>query len=313
MLRRFALTSAVLLAGLTTAAQAQVKLEYKHIEGTTSKVKTASKTHQILSIAGMDIETNSEETVVSSSAVGKRRPDGTLPIEVKIEDLKAQLSLPGGLSLDFDSANPPAKKDDSPIGFVLDIFKAVAGSAYTVTLDKQDKVMGVEGLQKVLDKANDLDPKAAAALKGRLDVERIKDAYEQEHGNLPPILVREGETWERKEVSDIGGGQTLTFQKRYEYQGTVEKDGATLDKIGVKALAVKYDMDANADSPAKVDKSDLHVESSDGTILFDRKLGTVVERKGSTRIKGDMTLTVNGMELPSKLDLSLETGSQLQK
>jgi hypothetical protein len=313
MLRRFVLAPALVLAGMTTATQAQVKLEYKYVEGTTSKVKTTVKVHQILNLANMDVETNSDQVLTSVSTTGKRKPDGTLPIESKIESLKVDLSLPGGVNIAFDSANPPSKKDESPLGVVVDIFQALAGSTYTVVLDKQDKVLGVEGTQKLLDKANEINPKAAEALKSRLDVERIKGVFEQEHGNLPPILVREGETWERKEVSDIGGNQTLTFQKRYEYQGTVQKDGTTLDKIGVKALTVKYEMDPNADSPAKVDKSDLKIESSDGTILFDRSLGKVVESNDSTRIKGDMSLSINGMDLPTKLDLTFETSSHLQK
>jgi len=130
-------------------------------------------------------------------------------------------------------------------------------------------------------------------------------------------LVREGEPWERTETSDISGGQTLTFKKRYEYLGTVTKGGKTLDKIGVKALDVTLKMDPNVEAPAKITKSDLKVESSDGTILFDREAGTAVEHDETYRVKGDMTIVIkiNGedKELPSKIDLTIGSATTLEK
>jgi uncharacterized protein DUF6263 len=312
MLRRVAVASMIMLAGIASVAQAQVKLEIKHREGTKAKVQSLSKTHQILSLNGMDIETSSEESATVRSSVGTRRADGTLPIELKIESLRAQINLPGNMVISFDSANPPEKKDESPLGFLIDLFKVLAGSSYTMILDKQDKIVAVEGTQQVLDKAGALNPMALELLKNRMDVEHIKRTYEVEAGVFPSILVRPGETWEKEEANEIGGGQTLTFKKRYEYQGTVEKDGAKLDKIGVKALSVAYSMDPNTTSPAKVEKSDLKIDSSDSTILFDRTKGHIVERTGKTKITGDMTLSINGTEIPSKLDLTLESSLKVQ-
>lgn len=309
--RAVALSSVILLLGLCSASQAQVKLELKNNEGSNLKHKTVSKTHQLLTIQGQKVETDADETVMTSVAVGKRKADGTLEITSKIDSLNVQLNLPGNMVVTFDSASPPEKKDDGPLGFLVDVFKVIAGSSYTVVVDKQDKFVSVDGLQQTLDKAGQLDPKAAALLKSRLDSDRIKKEYDQQHAFLPDILIRPGDSWERTESNDIGGGQTLTFKKRYEYQGTVEKDGKTLDKIGVKATAVTYAMDADTESPAKVVKSDLAIDSSDGTILFDRKLGDVVERSGVNKIKGTMTISINGTELPSELDLTLEAKTEV--
>ena len=59
-------------------------------------------------------------------------------------------------------------------------------------------------------------------------------------------------------------------------------------------------------------KSDLKVESSEGTILFDREQGCVVESRDKTQIKGSMTFSAGGMELPGQLELSIQTNVQLQ-
>ena len=80
--------------------------------------------------------------------------------------------------------------------------------------------------------------------------------------------------------------------------GTEKKGDKTLDKITSKATEVKYSMDPESQSPLKVTKSDLKIESSNGTILFDREAGCVVESKGKTQIKGSMTFMIQGQERP---------------
>ena len=149
-------------------------------------------------------------------------------------------------------------------------------------------------------------------VRSQLESDKLKKEFEQSHRNLPDVLARPGESWERTETVDVGGGQTLTFRKKYEYAGTEKKGDKTLDKITSKAIEVKYSMDPNAESPLKVTKSDLKVESSDGTILFDREAGCIVEAKGKTHIKGSMTFSIQGQELPGELDLTLDTTTQLQ-
>src|SRR5262249_47256623 len=149
--------------------------------------------------------------------------------------------------------------------------------AYTVVLDNQNKVKSIEGTEPLIEKADKLDPKGRDALRSRLEADKLKSRFEQAHRNLPDVLARTGEPWERTEVMDVGGGQTLTFRKKYEYSGTEKKGDKTLDKITSKAIEVKYSMDADAPSPLKVTQSDLKVESSDGTILFDREEGCIVE------------------------------------
>lgn len=311
MVRRMLATMA-LVGVLCPAAWAQVKLEYKPAEGRTLRHKTVVKVNQVLSVAGMDVATGSESDVVTTSANGKRRDDGTLPIGIAIDSIRSKITIQGQ-EFTVDSADKDPKIDVPGLDFVGALIKATRGASYTVVLDAKNAVKAVEGTEKNLEKVADLPPQAAAEFKSRFDVDHIKREFEQEHGNFPDGLVREGEPWERTETSDIGGGQSLTLKKRYEYKGTVQKDGKALDKIGVKALEVTYKMDPNAESPAKVTKSDLKVESSDGTILFDREAGAAVEHAETYRITGDMTLVIAGKDYPSKLDLTIGSTTTSEK
>jgi len=297
---------------LVPGAFAQVKLEYKFNEGRGTKTKVTSKVQQTLTLAGMDIETSADEVVAAHSSIGKRADDGSLPIHSTVDSIRAQFTIQGQ-TYSYDTTDPNAKIELPQLAFVGDVLKALAGSSYTVVLDKANKVKAVEGGEKILEKAKDLDPMALETLKDRMEVDRIRREFEKSHANLPTILVREGEPWEQTETDDIGSGQTLTFRRRYEYKGTVQRDGKTLDRIAITALDVKYAMDPDSKSPLKVTRSDLSVDSSKGEMLFDRGEGEVVERKGVTRIKGDMDFKANDMDLPGKLDLTLDTTVEVGK
>jgi hypothetical protein len=302
--------SLAVLGVLGGSVRAQVKLEYKFVEGSSTSSKSTTKTHQILTIMGQDIETTAEESVGATQLVGKRAADGTLPITQSIDSIKTMISLPGGAEVRFDSANPGDAKNDLPqLAFLSDLFKAVVGSSYTIVLDAKNKVKAIEGADKILEKVKDKGEQVIDALKSRSDAEKLKKAFDEAHNNMPNILVREGEPWDRTDTRDIGGGQTLTFKNRYEYLGTVNKAGKMLDKLGVRSTGVTLTMDPDSKSPAKIVSSDLKVESSDSTILFDRAAGIIVDRTSKVQIKGDITLEANGQQLPAKLDLTIDSNT----
>ena len=149
-------------------------------------------------------------------------------------------------------------------------------------------------------------------LSKQFESEKLKKSFEQESQVLPDVLARPGETWSRTQTIEIGGGQTLSFLKKYEYKGTEKKGDRELDKISSKVLEVKYSTDADSNLPLKPIKSDLKPESSEGMLLFDREGGHVVSSKDKVRIKGSITFSANKEELPSTLDLSIETDVDLQ-
>lgn len=292
--------------------KAQVKLEHKYPEGQKLTYKSISKTSQTLTLMGMEIESNEERTVVSSVATGKRRSDSTLPLERKVESLRADLSLPGGIKVVFDTADPNAKIDAPSLSFLADIFKLAGQITYTIVLDEHNKVKAIEGTEKLQEKAEKLDPQARDLVSKSFDSDKLKRAFEQEAQILPDVLARPGETWERDQTIEIGGGQTLSFRKKFEYKGTEKKGDKELDKISSRVLEVKYNTDPDSNLPLKPIKSELKPEDSGGVILFDREGGHVYSSRDKIRVKGDITFSANGQEIPSKLDLSIETSVELQ-
>jgi hypothetical protein len=313
-LRKVAPLAAALVVVLAQAAQAQVKLQFKFPENAEATYVDSVHVDQTLTINGMDVPTKSDQSSRTRQAAGAKRPDGSVPVTYTVEAAKLQLEAPGvSLTVDSDDKGEPPAGELPQLKVVRDIFRALVGASYTIVFDKDGKVAAVEGAEKAIPKADDLAPEAAAALRERFAAERLKSEAVEQFGIFPDVLLRQGEPWDRSETMDLGGGQTLTFQKQYEYQGTVEKGGRTLDKIGVKASEVSYRMEPNPNNPVSVENSALKMESSDGTILFDRQAGQVVESNLKLHIVGELTLVIMGNNLPSQLDLTLESTSALQE
>lgn len=306
-------TLVVAVLGSAVSAPAQVKLGFKFPENKDFSYVETVKVDQTLTLAGQEVPTKSEQSVRSRSSVGAKRDDGSIPVKRTIEALKVQLDLPMGINLTIDTED----KGDPPAGElpqlkpIRDVIKALAGATYTVVMDPSGKVAAVEGAEQAV-KVDDLDQMVADQIKKRFDADRLKRETAEEYGVFPDSLLRKGEPWDRTETQDLGGGQTLTYQKQYEYQGTVDQGGKALDKISVKVNTVSYAMEPNPGFPLTVDKSDLKIDSSDGSILFDRELGQIVSNHLKMRIVGDMTFTANGQNVPAKLDLTMETDSELK-
>jgi hypothetical protein len=308
-MQRIAILSLVLTLGAASAARAQVNLEAKYPEGTSRTLQEFTRYHQILTIAGQNVETNVDASMTIRSEVGKRMPDGTLRVRNTFQRIQISLELPMG-KLVYDSDKPgEAKSDVAELQAILDAERALKGATYTFVFDKDNKLTAVEGLQEILKGA---PAGAMDTLKERLTEDRFKREHKQGLEILPGKPVNKGDKWQRTTTTDIGAGQTLKFDTFYQYEGTVERGGKTLDKISFFQSTVTYDLDPNSPIPLKVAKSDLKIDSSTGTILWDREAGQVVEKTEATHLLGPMTFSVNGMDLEGKVDLTIDTGTKQQ-
>ncbi len=284
---------------------AQVSLELKYSPGSKSVSETDVKTHQILTLAGTDLETTSTSLSITSQTIGPRGDDGSLTVQDKVDVLQTEVGLPGGITLRFDSANPDKKADIPQLEPIMERLRVTFKTPVTTILDGMNKVKEIKFPEGVVESLGDSN-------KSLFDSAKRKKAAEQARGYLPDEAVKPGETWERALDADIGDGQTMAFRIKYTYVGTVEQDGQTFDKITAKAFEVNYSIDP-ANPTLKVAKSDLKVTESDETVLFDRERGFVQQKTGKIRIQGPLTLVFNGVELEGKVDLTMEQKTKRQK
>ena len=297
-----------LLVLLTPSAYGQVRLEHKLREGVTYTQSVTSTVDQTLTIAGMAFDTKAETAAKTKASIGSRDATGNLRVQEKVESMQINMSTQGQ-QYTFDSANPD-NKGASPLEMLRDVHKAMMKNVSTVIYDKSGKVQSVEIDQNLL---GALPEELRQIVKSQLDPENLKKAANQEIERLPSEPVKKGDAWVRTENVNFGAGQLMTFQTEYTYQGTIEKDGRTLDKITSKVLSVMFALAEDSPLPLKLKGSDLKATDSEGTLLFDRNEGHFIETSANTQISGDIGFTANGMDLPSKLDLKLKATTTVSK
>jgi hypothetical protein len=241
-----------------------------------------------------------------STVNGTRGADGVLRQQQKIESLKAKITLPGGVNLEFDSTKPDAPPPGTQFDVLLDLIKVNAKSSWAVVRGPDNRVTAIEGREKVLE---GLDETKKSLLQKQVDPAYLRDAANKEAEKLPNKPVNKGDTWEVTETLRLEQGQNMTFKTKYTYEGTVDHNGKQVDKIVPQVMEVSYGVDADAPLPLKVTGSELKPMMLEGVIFFDREKGHIVESRSSVQIKGTINFEVNGQALPAQLDLTMSTSS----
>lgn len=288
---------------MCTLAHGQVKLERKYKEGSNRTVEVSTNLEQTLVIAGMNTETASETRMTVTSNVGKRDAAGQLRIDETINAMQITTKVMGS-EYSFDSSNPD-KVGSSPLEMLRPIHKALAGRKTTTVYNKNNEVVAVDFDQNLL---NNAPEQVRNLVKGQLDAEQMKKTANEELQRLPSEPVKVGDTWERTSKANLGAGQIMTSTMKYTYEGEKEKNGKKLDKITFKTLSVDFGLE-DSPLPLSVKSSDLKPAESDGELWFDREAGIVVEQTAMVRIKGDITFVINNNDVPSQLDLKIQSSS----
>jgi hypothetical protein len=291
--RRFALLVAVSLLA-PSLATAQVVLQTKVENGIHYQLKENVTTDQSLALGGQSFDTHGEVTVVSEVRHGQRDNDGKLPVSTTFKKIVAKMALPDDITLEFDSANPDKKADNDSLEIVLDRFRALVDLKITHTVDSMGKVDDIEGVTQ----------------ESGLDKTELQSNYQQNLDRIPATPLNVGDKWEKTEEQNLGGGQVFKFKRIYEYQGEKTVDGRKFDEITAKDESVEFFIREGGQIPGKVTKSDLSVDSSQHTLLFDREKGRVVDMKSRIRVKGNVALEIAGNDLEGTLDLTMDSRRQ---
>ncbi len=131
----------------------------------------------------------------------------------------------------FDSANPD-NKGSSPFEVVRDVHKAIARCTTTTVFDKNDRAVAIETDEDTL---GSLPAEVQALVKSQLRSEGLKNAVNEEIDQIKREPLNKGDTWGRMKTANFGAGQVMDFKSQFTYEGTIERDGKTLDKITTKS------------------------------------------------------------------------------
>src|SRR5690606_19127366 len=121
-----------LLQPRSTAAQEAVTLKYAPpLEvGATYEMEAEVKTDQILTLAGMPLETHGDTFRTMTEKVVGRSSTGGWTFEGAFSLVQSDLELPGGLKVSFNSNNPDQASAQGQLEMIVEALKATAGAKW---------------------------------------------------------------------------------------------------------------------------------------------------------------------------------------
>ena len=309
-MNRLLLSALLVVAGAATAsAQVEIRHNPTYTAGSEIRTVTEMKLDQTLVLAGMNVDTAVESFTAIKEQIGEKTGDGKIPVTSSFEYYIINLNTPAG-KYSFDSNSPDAGTPVAGLEGLDTMFKALSKARWIATINDKQELESIEFLD---------DPFAGLDEQTKKEVspDRFKDDYAIQLARYPDKPVSVGDKWTRTEESQIGAAQTLTFEREFEYLGTEESGGRTFDRIGVKALSVKYAIGSGSPLPLKLDDSDLKIASSEGVMLYDRESKSVTSSNDKVKIEGTLnfSISINGQtqKLPSELDLTIESKSNVER
>lgn len=295
--------AALAFLGLVVPAFAQdkpVTLKWKFEKDKTFYQEMKTETVQNMKVMGSDVKQTQVQTFYFSWTPKSQEADGSWVIEQEILAVKMDIDI-GGSKIAYDSTK---EGTSGPLG---DFFKALVGSKFKVTVDKNMKVTKVEGRDDFLKKLVAANPQMEPLLKQILSEDALKEMAEPTFGVVPAQEVKKGQSWERKSSLDMGPIGKYENSFKYTYDGMQDK----LDKIKVET-SLKYvpptDAVAGAGSlPFKIKSADLKSTNGTGVILFDNTLGRVVSSDMSLDLEGKLSIEIGGQTTVVELKQTQKT------
>ncbi len=284
--------AAGLLLALFAPVMAQeakpVKLEAKFEKDKTFYQTVTVETTRDLKSAGATANEKSKLTFFLACTPLKQE-DKNWVVKLKVEGAQVDVEG-GGHKVAYDST-----KDDNPPGALSDLFKALVGAEFTLTLDPEMKATRVEGRDKALEALTKADPQLADMARQVLSEDVLKGLADVSFPALPNKEVKKGESWGR--TAERALGPLGTFETKYTYTDDGPEKDANHEKITVKAeLTYKKPSDTRAGFPFKINSADLKTAEGSGTVDFRKDRGRAEKSELKLTLKGKLNIDVGGKD-----------------
>ncbi|MBI2803427.1 MAG: hypothetical protein HYX68_00405 [Planctomycetes bacterium] len=249
---------------LAAPAAAQTTLRYQFKKGQNLPYAVEQKTNMSINVMGINIDTKTNMAMAMSLNVLDVNKDGSAQVQLQVTHAKISLdALTGKVEVDSSDKNEP----EDAVGKILSpMIKALGGMEVAGVMLPTGEMKDIKVSEKTL--------KALKSVPGadKFGDFSNPDSFKSLVSNLvfPAGAMAKGKTWTNKsdEKSPFGKGVT---ENTYTYEGAAPSGGGTLEKISVKSTK-KIEPD-----PKATVKATLKDAKGTGKILFDNKLGRIVE------------------------------------
>ena len=319
MLRTRFVVAALLGVALTAVAGGQERaftLKFKDDKGALVPFyqEMSTEVTQHIKVQGQDLPQQQKSTFwyawtpVKEEKVKEGTEEVTKwTLKEKIEGLKMDIDISGN-PIKYDSRTPDAPGSAGNPGLV-EFFKSLKDSEFTVTLGKNYKVEKVDGKEDFIKKLVAGSPQMDALLKKVMTDDALKEMTDPTYKLLPEGAKKKGDKWERKTRLNLGpiGSYELTYKFTY-LEPDKEGDKKDFDKIEVET-AINYTAPKETTDGLLFRIKDGSKLTSDpagskGVVYYDPKLQRIAEATINIKLRGDLVVVIGGTD--TKVELTQE-------
>jgi hypothetical protein len=284
------------------AAGDKIELKWKFEKDKPFYQEMRTQTNQDMKVMGMEVKQNQDQTFYFSWQFKEEDKDKNTVVTQKIEGVKLTINVAGN-PITFDSTAQTT--GNSPLA---EFFRALVGSDFVLTLDRDNRVIRIEGRDAFLRKLTTANAQMEPLLKSILTEEALKQMADPTFGVTPPNAVAKGDTWKRESKLNLGpiGSYKGTYTYKYEGQDEKNKD---LAKISVDTV-LTYEppaADGAASLPFRIKEAKLNSKNGKGTVFFDVRKGRLDHSEQKIELDGKLKIEIAGTETEVTLNQSQDT------
>jgi len=277
------------------AAGDKVELKWKFEKDKPFYQEMTTKTQQDMKVMGMEVKQTQDQTFYFSWTFKEEDKDKNTVVTQKIEGVKLTINIAGN-PITFDSTNPTSANTA-----LAEFFKALVGSEFKLTLDKDMKVVKIDGRDEFLKKLTAANQQMEPLLKRILSEEALKQMADPTFGLVPPHPVAKGETWTRASTLSLGPIGSYKGTYKYTYEGPDDKN-KDLARIKIETTLAYEKPTGDAEGlPFRIKEANLTSKNAKGSALFDTKKGRLEKSEHSLDLEGNLDIEIGGMA--TKVDL----------
>jgi hypothetical protein len=293
--------------GATVAAQDKQGFALKLEKDKPFYQRMKTEVTQVIKVQGQDLTQKQDSTFYFKWTPDKQDGD-KWTLKQKIEGLAMSIDISGN-PITYDSTKKDAPGSAGNPG-LMDFFKNLEGAEFAVTLNtKTWAVEKVDGKDEFVKKLGAGSAQMDGLLKKILTDDALRQMADPTYGLVPDQPKAVGETWEKKQVLNLGpiGTYDVTYKMTYTGKDPAQKD---LDRVEVvPTLAYKPPAEGTDGLLFRIKDGKMEarpVEPADGlppsVILYNPQTGRVVKATISLKLRGDLTVAIGGTDTKVELE-----------
>lgn len=268
-------------------------LAWKFVKDQPFWQEMTTRTVQNIKVQGLEVGQNQEQTFYFKFEPLKQEGDKWI-VKQTIEGVKMKIDIAGS-PVSYDSTNESAAAGTNTA--LSEFFKALKGSQFTLTINKNCSVDKVEGREEFVKKLVAANKQLEQLLNRILGEEAMKQMADPCFGVVPPEAKKVGDTWTRPVKLSLG--PLGSYENTYTFKYT--KQTGDMAEIDV-TVALKYTppgADQGGETlPFKIKNGKIDQvqddKSNKGKVLFNTKLGRLESSNVSVKMTGTLTLDIGG-------------------